>query len=330
MYDAHGRQIDYMRVSIIDRCNLRCVYCMPDTYQEFQPFEDLLSYDEFLTVLRAAIDLGITRFRITGGEPTVRAGLVDFMRRVTALEGLQDVALSTNGLRFKDLAPELYEAGLRRVNVSLDTLRADRFREITRWGDISDVVAAFDVARAVGYDPIKLNAVVMRGVNDDEVFDLVEFALEKQVKVRFIELMPLGTAYPWAAERWVPTPELIERLGTRYDLEPLENGAVRGYGPADYYRVNGGAGVIGFISPFKEHFCQACRRIRLSADGKIYPCLAWETAAVDLKPALRRGAGLDEIRLLLARALEIKPPAHMFEEYQADELKRRVMSRIGG
>lgn len=330
MYDAHGRFIDYMRISVIDRCNLRCVYCMPEDYDNFQNLEDLLEYDEYLTVMRAAIGMGITKFRITGGEPTVRQGVVDFIRRACALPGIEDLSLSTNGLTFPRLGRPLREAGLRRVNISLDTLRPDRFREITRWGDVGDVLRAFEVALELGYNPVKLNCVVMRGTNDDEVFDLVEFGLRSGVKVRFIELMPLGTAYEWSAEKHVPTPELIARLQTRYDLEPLERGAVRGYGPADYYRVNGGPGVIGFISPFKEHFCAACRRIRLSADGKVYPCLAWESAAVDLKPHLRAGAGPEAIRALLEEALAIKPPAHLFQEHREDELTFRVMSRVGG
>ncbi|HLN60455.1 MAG TPA: GTP 3',8-cyclase MoaA [Symbiobacteriaceae bacterium] len=329
MIDQWGRKINYMRVSVTDRCNLRCVYCMPLQGVQLRPRDEYLSYDELLRVIDAGLALGIDRIRITGGEPLVRPGLVEFMAKLKPM-GIKDLSLSTNGLLFPAMAEELKQAGLDRVNISLDTLRADRFHKMARLSsDPGPILESVDKAIALGMEPVKLNMVVIRGWNDDEVADMARLTIDKPVHVRYIEVMPFSEAYEFTWENLVPAAEMRQKLMDVYeDLEPVREG-VKGNGPAKYWRIPGAKGTVGFISAVTECFCGDCNRIRLSADGKINPCLG-HVHEVDLKPVLRADAfQKDELMAVMSDAILKKPREHNFDDADAD-FTLRVMHGIGG
>ncbi|MGE5675251.1 MAG: GTP 3',8-cyclase MoaA [Mycobacterium leprae] len=329
MIDQWGRTINYMRISVTDRCNFRCVYCMPLQGVELRPREENLSYEEMLRVIDAGLALGIDRIRITGGEPLVRSGLVEFLAKLKPM-GVKDLSLSTNGLLFPEMARDLKAAGVDRLNISLDTLRPDRFKKIARlYGDPGPILKAVETALALDMTPVKLNMVVIRGWNDDEVVDMARLSIDKPIHVRYIEVMPFSEAYEFTAENLVPAAEMRERLLDAFgDLEPVREG-VRGNGPARYWRIPGAQGTVGFISAVTECFCDGCNRIRLSADGKINPCLG-HVHEVDLKPALR-GAGKTQQDLinLLSDTILRKPREHNFDD-NASDYTLRVMNGIGG
>lgn len=294
--DSFQRPISYLRVSVTDRCNLRCVYCMPPGGVSLVPRSEILTYEEIATVVRVAAEMGISKVRISGGEPLVRAGLAGLVRMVSQIEGIDDVSLTTNGVLLKEQAFELAEAGLRRVNISLDSLRRQRFKEITGYDRLSEVLEGIDQARRADLSPVKINVVVMRGVNDDELLDFALLSREGW-NVRFIELMPLvnegrkQTEFVSAKEMW----DSISFLGELLPCSPP-----LGNGPASYYQLPGAKGTIGFITPVSEHFCFKCNRLRLAADGKLLPCLLADEE-VDLRPVLRKDASPEEIRKLIDR-----------------------------
>jgi len=331
MVDAFGRRIDYLRISVTDRCNLRCVYCMPPGGIAWQPRESTLSYEEILTVVRAAVPLGITRVRLTGGEPLVRPGLVNLVRDIAAIQGIQDLSLTTNGILLAQLAAPLAEAGLRRVNISLDTLDPARFRHLTRLGDIERVWAGIHAAESAGLVPIKINTVVIRGTNDDELCDLARLTLAHPWHVRFIELMPVGNSSAWgdgfAAEggRFLSAREMMERLSPLRLLRPEQVPA--GNGPTRIFRIPGSVGTVGFISPVSEHFCSSCNRLRLIANGQLRPCL-FSDEEIDLRSALRAGATRDELCALIRCAVARKPAGHHLAEHPVP--LERAMAQIGG
>jgi cyclic pyranopterin phosphate synthase len=325
MEDLYGRQVTYLRVSVTDRCNLRCQYCMPATGVRFRDPSEILTWEEILRVVRTAARLGVRRIRITGGEPTTRPGLVGFVREVAATPGVEDVSMSTNGMLFAPLAPALREAGLRRVNISLDSLRPERFRRLTRHGDWAQVWQAVEAALDLGLHPVKLNCVVLRGENDDELLDFVALTEDRPLHVRFIELMPLGTAHPWSRDRLVPVAEMREAIGRRYELVP---DGVEGGGPARTYRVPGFRGTVGFITAMTENFCHNCNRVRLTADGELQPCLG-SLLALDLRGPLRAGCSDAELERLVARGIRAKPERHLMEAYLR-ETEGRLMWTIGG
>lgn len=325
MQDLYGRVVTYMRVSVTDRCNLRCRYCMPLHGVRFKDPREVLTWEELLRVVRAAASLGVRRIRITGGEPTTRPGLVDFVREVAATPGIEDVAMTTNGMLFAPLAASLRAAGLRRVNISLDSLRPETFRHLTHYGDWQAVWDAVEAALAEGLHPVKLNCVVLRGENDDELSDFVALTEHRPLHVRFIELMPLGTSHRWTRERLFPAAEMRARIAARFELCP---DAVEGGGPAKYYRVPGFAGTVGFITAMTENFCHACNRVRLTADGEVQPCLG-SLLAMDLRGPLRAGCGDEELRRMLAKAIRAKPERHLMEEY-LQETAGRLMWTVGG
>jgi cyclic pyranopterin phosphate synthase len=324
--DDFGRAINYLRVSVTDRCNLRCVYCMPEEGIRKQAHADILRYEELALVIRAAADLGICKVRLTGGEPLARLGLVDFVRMVAATPCIDDISMTTNGTLLARHAQDLATAGLHRVNISLDTLRPDRFSQITRRNRLDDVWAGIAAAQQAGLTPIKLNMVVVRGLNDDEVADLAQRTLSDGWHVRFIELMPIGANVHWAGDGVVPIPEIRSRIESRVGhLEPVHG--PKGNGPARYYRLPGAEGTVGFIGAQSEHFCATCNRLRLTADGRLRPCLM-STHEIDLSLALRAGANLDTVRALLTQAIRHKPERHRLAEQSLP--KDRTMAEIGG
>ncbi|MDF2627328.1 MAG: molybdenum cofactor biosynthesis protein [Symbiobacteriaceae bacterium] len=329
MIDQWGRKVNYMRVSVTDRCNLRCVYCMPLQGVQLRPRDEYLNYDELLRVIEAGLSLGIDKIRITGGEPLVRAGLVDFLAKLKPM-GVKDLSLSTNGLLFAPMAEDLKKAGVDRVNFSLDTLKADRFHKIARLsGDIDAVTKAMDAAIEVGMHPVKMNMVVIRGWNDDEIVDMARLSIDRPIHVRYIEVMPFSEAYEFTWENLVPAAEMRQRLMDEFeDLEPLRKG-IEGNGPAKYWKIPGSKGSVGFISAVTECFCGECNRIRLSADGKINPCLG-HVHEVDLKPFIRNPeATLEQLAGAMSDAIHLKPREHNFDDATAD-FSKRIMHGIGG
>jgi cyclic pyranopterin phosphate synthase len=326
--DAYGRVHTYVRVSVTDRCNYRCVYCMPEEGMSWLPRKELLTYEEIARVVGVLARAGVTRVRLTGGEPTVRRDIVELVRAVASVPGIHDVALTTNGHTLASMAVPLREAGLRRVNVSLDSLDAGRFADLTRGGSLTRVLAGIEAARAAGLLPIKINMVVMAGKNDDEVVDVARHfaAHAEDTVVRFIEYMPFG-------ERWhgnTAAAVLRERLADAFGgLSPVE-GSVNGAGPACYWRVGPGPGAltVGFISPITEHFCATCNRLRLLADGHLRTCLAHEDTP-SLREALRAGESDDALEARIRAIVLGKPEGHTAHLPDGRAFEG-VMTGIGG
>jgi cyclic pyranopterin phosphate synthase len=308
--DRFDRNIDYLRVSLTDRCNLRCVYCMPPQGVPWKSRETILSLEQIAQVVEAAAGLGFRKIRLTGGEPLVRKGIVSLVTHIAAVPGIQEVSLTTNATLLSHFAGELAGAGLARVNISLDTLQPERFRRITRLGDIDSVWQGIRAAEGAGLMPLKINVVVVRGLNDNELVDFARLTQHHPWHVRFIELMPVGQELDWgwgmpAPEgRFLSVSEMQERLAPLGRLAPV--GGPGGNGPARYFQLPNARGSIGFITPLSEHFCAACNRLRLTADGRLQPCLFSEQG-VTVKPALDGGAKVHELRALIRRAIGIKP-----------------------
>ncbi len=321
--DSFGRTVDYLRLSVTDRCNLRCVYCMPPEGIPLKPMEDILTYGELLRVVRIAASLGARKVRITGGEPLVRRGLVDFVRDLAGVPGIPDLCMTTNGVALADLAAPLAAAGLRRVNISLDTVRRDRYVEITRRDLLPDVLAGIDAAIAAGLLPVKINAVLLPGLYPGEVDDFLALARDMPVEVRFIERMPVGCV---PAEGYVSADGIRRRI---LSLPGVREGSAPGGTPAVTYAVPGFRGTLGIISPVSRKFCSSCNRLRLTADGRLRSCLfAQET--MDVRAALRGGAGDREIAELLRRAVSSKPGGHDLAGGGSPAGAGEPMSRVGG
>jgi cyclic pyranopterin phosphate synthase len=326
--DRFGREINYLRISVIDHCNLRCVYCMPLRGLSFIPSPELLSAEEIETVAQAAVSVGFRKFRLTGGEPTLRPDIVEIVRRIAATPGVQDVAMTTNAVLFPRLAAPLAAAGLGRVNVHVDTFHPERLKKIMRFGSVEEIEAGIAAAEDAGLRPIKINCVVTRDYNDQDVVLLARRALERDWHVRFIELMPLGggeTAHV-ALAQFVPTRETRQRIEA--ELGPLL--ALPSSHPSDEsrnFRFASGLGVVGFISPVSEPYCGACNRMRLTADGKFHLCLLSDDE-LDVKKALRSGGGVAEVAAILSRAVGLKPTGHRLDEGLSTE--ERQMFQIGG
>ena len=324
--DSFQRPINYLRISVTDRCNLRCIYCMPEGEISTLSHRDILTYEEICTVVKAAAELGIKKVRLTGGEPLVRLGLTDLIRMLAEIDAIDDISLTTNGTLLGHYAAELKSAGLHRVNISLDTLKPDRFESITRTRgrSLSDVLRGIDTARSVGLNPVKLNMVVMAGINADEVLDFAMRTINDGWHVRFIELMPV-TDGETAASLFVSAGDIRKRLEVVGELEPCLPGV--GNGPAKYFRFPGAPGTIGFITPISEHFCFNCNRLRLTADGRLRPCLLSEYE-VDLKQPLRGGVSLAGLKQLIEEAVANKPRRHHLEEGYV--LRDRPFTQVGG
>ncbi|MCG0274954.1 MAG: GTP 3',8-cyclase MoaA [Thermosediminibacteraceae bacterium] len=324
MKDRFGREIDYIRVSVTDRCNFRCIYCMPEKGIAPKSSEDILRFEEIARFLKAIAPLGVSKVRITGGEPLVRKGIVDFVAMVRHIPEIQDIALTTNGSLLAELAADLKRAGLDRVNVSLDSLNPEKFRRMTRGGNLKSVIKGIEAALEHGLVPVKVNCVVIKGFNDDEVADFVKLAIDYPLTVRFIELMPIGESVREGMEL-VPQDHIARILGLK--LEPVKY-PEKGAGPAVYYKIPGGKGYVGFIAPITRHFCAYCNRIRLTSDGKLKVCLASEEE-IDIKAPLRGGASVEELQRIFVNALMKKPEGHRMNVVPFRKTKR-TMCQIGG
>ncbi|MDQ0114421.1 GTP 3',8-cyclase MoaA [Paenibacillus harenae] len=330
LIDRFGRVHDYLRISVTDRCNLRCLYCMPEEGVEFTESSNLLSYDDIVEVARAGALLGISKLRITGGEPLVRPGLDGLIKRLAEIPGIRDIALTTNGIFLAKQAEALKKAGLNRVNISLDTLDHARFKFIARSGDLKRVMEGIEAAGAVGFDPIKLNCVLLKDINEDEIAAFLKLAFEQPLHVRFIEYMPIGHADENWRKMYLPLTRVLEIASREgYDIKRKEN--VKGNGPSDDWQIEGGRGSFGLIHPISDHFCKSCNRLRLTADGSVKPCLYW-VDELNVKTAL---GNPEAMRELLLRAMDVKPENHEMAAKLADEAQSHVpterrMSQIGG
>jgi GTP 3',8-cyclase len=326
MIDGFGRRIEYLRISVTDKCNLRCVYCMPLEGLEWLKRDDLLSYEEIEKVVRTMAGMGLRRVRFTGGEPLVRKDLADLVRMVAAVPGIEDISLSTNAVLLADQADALREAGVDRVNVSLDSLRPDRVDAISRRPDsFRRIVDGLDAAERVGFGPIKINTVLIGGQNDDEIADFAAITRERPWHVRFIELMPTGANLDLSQDSYVSCHEALRRVRALGDLEPAEGPT--GNGPATYYRFPGAPGTIGVITPMSHNFCDRCNRMRLTADGQLRPCL-FGSLQTNLRDPLRRG---EDLVPLIEETLRVKPERHLLVQGSASGSGGLVaLSQTGG
>lgn len=333
MKDAHGRTIDYMRISLTDRCNLRCVYCMPEEGVAHMGHDDILRFDEICSIVRAAASLGIRRIRLTGGEPLVRRGVCDLVSEIASVEGIDDVSLTTNGVLLPRMACDLKRAGLKRVNISLDALDPRTFSEVTRIGRLEDTLAGIDAALEAGFDPVKVNAVTVRRL-DQDFLAFARMSVDRPLHVRFIEYMPIGggdenPGCGWDESDAITSDEVLGIINDRAAAEgaaplvPADGSRPIGGGPARYYRFEGAHGTVGFISPRSRHFCSTCNRLRCTADGKIMPCL-FSDQRLDIRAAASSGDE-EAVKAVLVRAMGGKP-----DEHHDRVGTERGMSQIGG
>lgn len=321
--DQHGRSIEYLRISVTDRCNFRCLYCMPADGLSWLPKADILRYEEIAEVVRQLAPLGLRRLRLTGGEPTLRPDLPRLVRMLRDIDGVEDIALSTNGVNLPVMAPALADAGLTRVNISADSLRADRVSKIARRNLDFDLVRSASAAATAGIAPIKVNVVVMRGINDDEIADFAALTLQHDWHIRFIELMPVGDMRELTWEHVVPSAEVLERVSAVGALN-ADAGPELGNGPAAYYRLEGARGTVGVITPMTHTYCGTCNRVRLTADGRLRTCLFGDHEVL-LRDAIRSG---DRLEPLFRKALSEKPLEHALLQMRVGGL--RALSEVGG
>ena len=325
--DRFGRPITYLRISVTDRCNLRCVYCLPEKDVQWQARGNRLSAEEIVQVTTTMSQVGVKRIRLTGGEPLVRVNILEIVARLASIPGIEEISLTTNAMLLEKLAQPLADAGLKRVNISLDTLDADKFKRITRGGEIDRLWRGIAAAEKAGLTPLKLNTVVVNGLNADELSAIARLTIENPWHVRFIELMPVGNAQNWGEgfpslpDRYISVQEMQAQLST-FDLRPVT--APIGNGPARTFRIPGALGTVGFISPLGEHFCQNCNRLRLTADGYLRPCLLLD-GEVNVREALRSG---EPLLPLIQKAVDAKPAGHELLSQRYPESRR--MAQIGG
>jgi cyclic pyranopterin phosphate synthase len=324
--DGFNRHINYLRVSVTDRCNLRCVYCMPKEGVSLIGHEEILGYEEILRIARIAAGIGIKKIRITGGEPLVRKGITDLLAELQHIPQLEDISMTTNGILLEAAAEALRRAGLKRINISLDTLDPEKYRQITRGGNITAVLAGIHAARITGFKPIKVNVVVMRGINDDEIPSFAALTIDRPVHIRFIEFMPVNDQTGWDKSRFIANADIMEKIKTIGEMLPLP--AESCAGPARMYRLDGAQGKLGFVSPLSSHFCDRCNRLRLTADGKLRTCLFSDNEA-DLKGPLRSGCGDADLLEIITKAVAAKPQRHSVSELSFKKC-RRGMAAIGG
>jgi cyclic pyranopterin phosphate synthase len=321
--DPFGRRISYLRLSVTDRCNLRCTYCMPPQFKDFEEPENWLTFDEIEQIVRVFSSAGTHRIRITGGEPLLRRNLVSLTQRLSKLPGVEDLSLSTNATRLAKAAAELKMAGVKRINVSLDTINPKQFKQLTG-GKISKVLDGLRAAKSAGFDSIKINAVALNSINNHEVDELLEYCILNRFVLRFIETMPIGSPGQEAINQYVDLQVLRARLEKRFDLIPE---LLPGGGPARYFRARGTDTVIGFITPLSQHFCDTCNRVRLSVDGTLYLCLGHEHS-YPLREIVRNGVTDEQLYAHPLEALKLKPEKHEFKENPGQIV--RFMSMTGG
>lgn len=324
MHDSYGRRINYLRISLTDACNLRCVYCMPEN-MTFRPRRELMGDDEIIKLVEVGASLGVRKIRLTGGEPTIRQNVVELVRRMAAVPGIKDLAMTTNGLLLDKLAQPLADAGLNRVNISIDTMDPAKFRRITRWGNIDDLWRGIEAAEAAGLRPIKLNCVVTREFNDDDVVELARLTLDREWDVRFIEMMPFGEVTDFQLDNVVSFREMRDQVEGVFG--PLEEAGYDFVDPSRPFRIPGAKGTLGFISSVTEPFCQGCGRVRLTADGKLRLCLLRDDE-VDLLSPLRSGASFRELQEIMWEGAFHKPWGHGLADGMIAE--GRAMNQIGG
>ena len=324
LIDSFNRKIEYVRLSVTDRCDLRCFYCLPKGFKDFEEPSDWLTFDEIERVIKSFSELGVSRIRLTGGEPLVRRNLPQLAQRLSNIPGIEDLSLSTNAVQLTRYAQALKEAKVSRLNVSLDSLNPERFKEITNGGKLGKVIDGLMSAKQAGFSPIKINTVLMKGINDDEAEDLVEFCIEHGFTLRFIETMPIGDTGREASHQYINLQDIKQRLEESYDLIP---GVMPGGGPARYVQVAGTELRIGFITPLSQHFCETCNRVRLTADGTLYLCLG-QSDKVALRPLLRDGISDEELKRVILNAISIKPEKHEFNDKPHQIV--RFMSLTGG
>ena len=327
LIDNNNRLINYLRLSITDRCNLRCMYCMPDDGIDFLPHDDILRYEEILHVVKLSVQRGIRKVRLTGGEPLVRKGILDFLKRLNKIEGLKEITLTTNGVLLKEFAADIKSCGINRINISLDSLKQDRFSRITGHDFFQQVKEGIQEAERLGFHPIKINVVAMRGINDDEIQDFARLTLDKPYHIRFIEHMPIGENSGWSPDKFIPILEIYNLIQAIGNLKPIDKRTPLD-GPAQRFILDGAKGEIGLIGALSNHFCGICNRLRLTADGHLRGCL-FSDREIDIKTALREGKG-DQILLdLLDRAIREKPKSHNLGKSEPKNCVRQ-MSSIGG
>jgi len=309
LIDPHKRKINYLRISITDRCNLRCLYCMPQEGISQFGHAEVLSYEEIRRLAAIAARRGISKIRITGGEPLVRKGAVQLVDQLARIEGIRDLSMTTNGILLEKFAGDLRRAGLQRINISMDSLDPDKYRRITRGGDLSQVWAGIAAARNAGLNPIKINVVAIAGFNDDEILDFARLTFEEDLQVRFIEFMPIGESSAWSPDQSIPAAEVKRRIESLAPLNPFTDGNNPSDGPARLFKLPGASGTIGLISPVSDHFCTSCNRLRLTADGKLKTCL-FSDEEVDLKSLIRSGESDENLDKILDLAISRKPLRH--------------------
>ena len=327
LIDSFNRKHTNLRISVTDQCNFRCIYCMPEDMQ-FMEDDAIMTFDEIVHLARIFVDLGINKVRLTGGEPLVRRGIPELIKRLREIKGLKDISLTTNGIGLIKQAKNLYDAGLRRINVSLDTLDEAKFERMTRRKVLSKVLAGLQEAQRCGFNPIKVNAVAMKGFTDDEIVDLAKFARDNSYQLRFIEFMPLDADDIWGRNMFIPGVEIINKIDAVYPLNPMEMNGDAKHDPAKLYQFSDSKGDVGFISSVTEPFCEQCNRIRLTADGQLRTCL-FSIIETDLLTPLRASASDETIENLIIKAVKQKEPGHQINATNFVKPKRN-MSMIGG
>lgn len=329
MIDRYKREINYLRVSVTDRCNLRCVYCMPKEGLSQLGHRDILSYEEILRIVTIAVKTGIVKVRVTGGEPLVRRGIVNFMASLGKISGLRETSLTTNGILLEKYAEGLFESGIRRINVSLDSLNSRKYREITRLGDLSKVLSGIKKAESVGFSPIKINVVAIKGFNEDEILDFVKLTMKKPYQIRFIEYMPIGQNTLNNGLGYLSNDFIMDTINRFIPLDHVGNNG-KADGPAQVYKMRGAMGEIGFISAMSHQFCETCNRLRLTADGNLRSCLLVDNEH-DLKTPLRNGCTDSELEDIIKSCIRDKS-IHSGVQCHKSQRKKcaRTMSAIGG
>ncbi len=326
LIDKTNRVINYLRLSITDRCNLRCTYCMPEEGINFLPHSEILTYEEMLHLVRFSVEAGIRKVRLTGGEPLVRKGFIPFLESLCRIEALKEITLTTNGVLLKELAADIKACGIFRINISLDSLKAERFFQITGRDYFDRVWEGIQEAERLEFDPIKINVVVMKGINDEEILDFARLTLEKPYHIRFIEFMPVGANNGWSPKKFISMEEIREQIGTLGVLRPVKSNSLDG--PAQRYVLERAKGEIGFIGALSNHFCKKCNRLRITAEGHLRGCL-FSDQEIDIKTPLRGSKGDAHLLNLIHQAIKNKPREHGTERYGPRKCVRQ-MSSIGG